>query len=372
MPAASAHTPHAFGAGARALVAAAAFVVVCAGLKAASAIVVPILAAIFLAIVTLPPLALLRRSGLPRWASVVIVLGSVAALLLLAAWILTTNVAAFTRELPRFQAQLRQELDQIVAWLHDRGVDVSPEFMQQQMDAGALLGWMGDALGAAMVLVKDGVFVLLTFAFIMGEAAGLPQKVRMAIGRPDADISHYEGMVTDVQRYLAAKSQTNLLTAILVWLSCWALGTPFAVLIGVAAFFLNYVPTFGAIIAAVPAVLLTMIQYGPGRALVMAGLHVGINMVVGNILEPRLFGARFGLSALVVFLSLVFWGWLLGPVGMFLSVPLMLVVKIFIARTPALRSAAVLLGPAAAAAAITPARPAPASDPGASRGAKAP
>ena len=113
---------------------------------------------------------------------------------------------------------------------------------------------------------------------------------------------------------------------------------------GVLAFLLNYIPNLGSIIAGTPAVLLAFIQFGLGRALVVAAGYVVINIVFGNMIEPKIMGQRLGLSTLTVFLSLVFWGWVWGPVGMILSVPLTMVVKIALESKTETRWIALLLG----------------------------
>jgi len=117
----------------------------------------------------------------------------------------------------------------------------------------------------------------------------------------------------------------------------------YAILWGLLAFLLNYIPNIGSIIAAVPAVLLGLVQHGIIIALVIAGIYVGVNVVIGNMVEPRFMGNRLGLSPLVVFISLVFWGWILGPVGMLLSVPLTMILKIALETTDEWRWLAVLL-----------------------------
>lgn len=332
------------GATSRALFVMAAFMIVCAGLRAGAELVVPFLCAVFLAIISLPALAALHRTGLPKWASLGVVLTVVTAVLILFGWMLTRGLMGFPQQLPRYQAILHQEVAAFAEWLRGQGVDVAPELLMEQLDASRILATMGNFLAGLVSVAKTGFFVILTWTFIIAEAAALPDKLERAFGASTADLSRYRGMMLDVQRYLALKSGTNLLAAVLVWISCWMLGTPYAGAIAIFAFFLNYVPVFGPIIAAAPAVLLTFAQGGWQMALWMVVCQIVLNVLVGSVVEPRLFGARFGLSALIVLLSLVFWGWLLGPVGMFLSVPLTMVAKILLANTREFRWLAVLLG----------------------------
>ena len=128
------------------------------------------------------------------------------------------------------------------------------------------------------------------------------------------------------------------------------LGWDYPVLRGLLAFLLNYVPNIGSIIAAVPAVLSAAVQLGSGAALQSAAAYLVANVLVGSIVEPRFMGRGLGLSALVVFLSLVFWGWVLGPVDMFLSVPLTMMINVALDSRPGTHWITVLLGPEGAAA----------------------
>ena len=152
-------------------------------------------------------------------------------------------------------------------------------------------------------------------------------------------------VVTEVQEYLVIKTFLSLLTGVLLGCWCWIMDLDFPVLLGLVAFVLNYVPTIGSIIAGAPAVLLALIQpgLGLGHALIVAAGYFVVNTVFGNLIEPNLLGRRLGLSTLVVILSLIFWGWVWGPVGALLAVPLTMVVKIMLENTSDLRWVAVLL-----------------------------
>jgi len=136
-----------------------------------------------------------------------------------------------------------------------------------------------------------------------------------------------------------------MMTGLIIAIAMWIIGVDYPVLWGVLAFMLNFVPNIGSIIAAVPAVLLAMVQLGLPSALVVAAVYVAVNVLIGNIVEPRFMGKGLGLSTLVVFVSLVFWGWVLGPVGMLLSVPLTITVKLALDSKPETQWLGHLLGP---------------------------
>ena len=160
------------------------------------------------------------------------------------------------------------------------------------------------------------------------EASGLPRKLLALSGGSPLLMEQAERIRDAINRYMSLKTALSILTGLLVTLLLRALGVDYAILWGLLATFFNFVPNIGSIIAAVPAVLLALIQFGPSTALLTAGGYLIINVSIGNFLEPRIMGRGLGLSTLVVFLSLVFWGWVLGPVGMLLSVPLTMIVKI--------------------------------------------
>lgn len=141
-------------------------------------------------------------------------------------------------------------------------------------------------------------------------------------------LQQIDRFLQSVNQYMVIKTLVSLATGLIVGIGLAFIGVDYALLWAVIAFLFNYIPNIGSIIAAIPAVLLAFIQLGPAAAGGTALLYIGANMVMGNVVEPKFMGRGLGLSTLVVFLSLIFWGWLLGSVGMLLSVPLTMVVKI--------------------------------------------
>jgi predicted PurR-regulated permease PerM len=178
------------------------------------------------------------------------------------------------------------------------------------------------------------------------EASGFPAKLRAAIGEVHpSELPDFNRFAASLQHYLVIKTWMSLATGAGAALWVAVLGVDFAVLWGLLAFLLNYVPNIGSVLAAVPPVLLALLQHSVQRALLVAVGYVVLNIVFGSVLETRLMGRGVGLSTLVVFLSLVFWGWVLGPVGLLLSIPLTMAAKILLETDDDTRWAAILLGP---------------------------
>ena len=328
------------------LLAAAAFVVVVAGLKAAQALVNPFLLAVFIAVISTPFIFWLESRGLARGLALLVVILVVVGVLLGLSVIVGASVNDFTNDLPRYTERLKGQFGALVATLEGLGIELPQDRagVLDQVSPAWALKLAGDVFNSFGVVLANAFLILLTVVFILLEASSFSGKLR-AIAR-DAHLTRtsIDAFTGTVRRYLAIKSLMSLGTGAAVWLWLTILGVDYPILWGLLAFLLNYVPNIGSIIAAVPAVLLALVQLGPAAAAWSAAGYLAINVLFGSVLEPRFMGRGVGLSALVVFLSLVFWGWVLGPVGMFLSVPLTITAKIALAASDETRWAAVLLG----------------------------
>lgn len=330
------------GASLRFLVAAACLVVIVAGLRAAAPLVLPFLIAVFLAVVSVPLIGLLQRWRVPRPLAVLsAVLLAVAAIAVLAL-VVGRSVNEFGAAAPRYQARLQELLDSGLALGEQLGLPIEDWSSLDLLPFGSIFDLLGGTLSAVTSFASNTFLVLLTVSFILIEAAGFSAKLREAFGE-HVKFGQFERMVHQVQRYLAIKSAISAATGVLLGLWVAAFGLDFALLWGLIAFIMNFVPTLGSIIAAVPAVLLAVVQFDLARAGLIALGYVGVNVIFGNVVEPLLMGRRLGLSALVVFVSLVFWGWVWGPVGMLFSVPLTMSIKIALENTRDFRWLAVML-----------------------------
>lgn len=329
----------------RLLITLAALVVLIAGMRAAAPLLVPFLLALFIAVIIASPLAWLQQRGLPMILAMLAVISGLIVFLVLLALLVGSSVDDFMRNLPLYQDRLRESSAGLMAWLDGHGVTLSREFVGKFFDPAKAMKMVTGILTGMGGILTNGFLILITVIFLLMEGASLPGKWRAAFRRPEDSLGRLRAIMADINHYMGIKTLTSLATGMLVALWLLLLGVDYPLLWGALAFLFNFVPNIGSILAAIPAVLLALIQLGTGAALLVVLGYVVINVVIGTFLEPRYMGRGLGLSTLVVFLSLVFWGWVLGPVGMLLSVPLTITAKIALASNEGTRWIAILLGP---------------------------
>lgn len=322
----------------------AALIIIIAGIKSAQELLVPFLLAFFISIICAGPFYWLQNHKIPAPIALLLVIGFVMSTGLLVLTLVGTSVNDFTNQLPFYQEKLRSQTLILFDWLQGMGIKLSRQVLLQHFDPGIIMQSAASMLATAGGVLTNSFLILLTVIFILLEAAGMPNKLRAAFSDADSSLASFEKFASGVRQYLAIKTLVSFATGVVVAVGLLVLGLDYALLWGMIAFLLNYVPNIGSIIAAIPAILLALIQLGPGYAIVVVGLYLVTNIVMGNAVEPRLMGQKLGLSALVIFLSLVFWGWILGPVGMLLSVPLTMIVKIALEVNNSTRWLAILLG----------------------------
>lgn len=326
------------------LVQLAAFVIVVAGIKAAAPLIIPFLLAIFLAIISAPLLFWFARKGVPEVLGLILILALVIGLWALLVMAVGSSIDEFSRTVPEYQRRLGAMTAELWSWLSNHGIEIDPKLIHDTLNPGRIMRFVAGALNGVGGLLTRAFLILLTFIFLLLEASGIPDKIKAIQGEEGCTVVDYAAIAIGVNRYFTLKTITCLATGIAVYLMLTVFGVNFAMLWALVAFFLNFIPNIGSILAAVPAVLLALIQFGPGQALFIALGYLAINTVIGSIIEPRVMGRGIGLSVLVVFISLSFWGWVLGPVGMLLSVPLTMAVKIALGSHDSTRWMALLLG----------------------------
>ena len=320
------------------------FVIVVAGMKAASSLLVPFFLAVFIAVICAPPLFWLQRKGVPKVIALVLILVAILVVGLLFGALIGPSLNDFLSSLPGYQERLSTHIAALVSWLREKGVNIPAEEMPRTLHPGWVMNWAGSIFSALSSVLTNGFLILLTVVFILLEAADLPKKLRVVSKSPERSLSTIEKFSRNAKRYLVIKTLISAAVGLTIWFWLLILGVDYPVLWGTLSFLLNYVPNIGAIIAALPVALLALVQLGVGSALLTVLGFVVVHIVLGNIIEPKLTGKGLSLSTLVVFLSLVFWGWVLGPIGMILSVPMTSLVTIALESYEKTRGLAVMLG----------------------------
>ncbi len=327
-------------------------VILIQGLRFAEPVVLPVALAGFLAVICLPIVLWLKSKRVPVFVAIPITVLAVAG-------VFGLLIVLGAQQVAGLQARLVEQGGALVTWL----VDIARSFglVEDEELSATVLGLLDVSRLATMAtaattwalsLVSSTFLVFIILAFALSEAVVFPRKLGVIAGDAVASNERLTAIVEEVQGYLVIKTLVSLATGILLGAWTWAMGLEHWLLLGLIALFLNYIPTIGSVIASVPALALALIEVDAAgmfvgvdlKQAVIVGLgYLTVNIVFGNWLEPTLMGRRLGLSTLVVVLSLVFWGWLWGPVGAVLSVPLTMVVKIMLEYTKDLQWVAVLL-----------------------------
>lgn len=328
-----------------AIMMAAAVVIVIYGMQMMSVLLVPFLIAAFLALITVRPMLWLQEHHVPSVLAALLIVTMLMLVLAVVGAILGTSIADFTAALPTYQARLDAINVQVFEFITKHlKFDESPESMSDMIDPGFAMGLAAGILNGLREVLTNTFLIIFTMIFILLEASTAKTKFRAAFGTSPEALHGASEFMQNLGRYLGIKTVVSMATGVCAGLLTWSLDLDFPLLWAMFAFLLNYVPTIGSIIAAVPAVLLALVQIGPGAAGATALGFVGINIVFGNFLEPRLMGYGVGISPLVVFVGLVVWGFIFGPVGMLLSVPLTMTLKMALESDERTRWVAILLG----------------------------
>jgi predicted PurR-regulated permease PerM len=336
------------------LVTVAALVIIIVGINQAQSVLVAFLVAVFLAMLGTPQVLWLERKRIPSVVAVLLVVAGMIAILLIAGAIVGASINSFYTELPAYQIRLQEQASAFQSFLANKGFRGMDKILIGFVNPGAVMNLTARLLAELGSALSNIVLILLTVVFILLEASSFPVKLRAVLGHPKQVFPQFTRFVIDIERYMVMKTLISLATGLLmgIWLSI--LGVDFPILWGFLAFVLNYVPSVGSTIAAIPAVLLALIQLGIGSAVMATAGYMVVNFILDGVISTRLMGQRLGLSTLVVFLSLIFWGSLLGPVGMVLCIPLTMTLKFACENNTGTQWIAVLLGPEAPPESIPP------------------
>ncbi|ASM39465.1 AI-2E family transporter [Campylobacter sp. RM12327] len=307
----------------------ASFVIIMTGLYFAKDIVIPFLLAIFLAVLISPIITYMQKLKIPRAISLIIVLLCFFGLFFIIGNVVAKNMTNFLTNLPDLQSKFMSFYSDLILKFSSFTDYISfNESLFSYINPNNIFLATSGALKWSSTLISKTFIVLLLFVFMIIETNIFKQKVIYFSNLNSQNKIMVDRFISDLKRYLAIKTISSLATGVLVWIVLIYLNVPYAPIWGMVAFLLNYIPTIGSIIASIPAILIALLLNGYINALWVSIFYLVINISIGNFIEPKFLGDKLGLSTLVVILSLIFWGFVLGIGGMFLAVPLTMSLKI--------------------------------------------
>lgn len=329
--------------GSQAVVTLACLVVLLAGLKIAAGVLVPIVYAFFLAVLSYPLVRWLRRHRVPAGLALGI---TMLVNLSLLAGLITVGVRlliSFWADLPRYLRGLERYLNDAASWLEANGVEGAKATVSGIFDWNTIIGYatqqdvmtnltgiVGATFGTLATLVASFIMMLIVMMFILMETHGTQSRLHAVHLSGGPDFGGLLRSASDIQKFLGVKTLISALTGLLAGFWCWFFDLQYPLLWALLAFLMNYIPAVGSTAASLPAIVEALVQHGTSTAVFVAIGYGGINFCLDNFVQPTLLGNRFGISPLVVILSVIFWGWLWGPLGMFLAVPLTMVLKVLL------------------------------------------
>jgi predicted PurR-regulated permease PerM len=319
-------------------------IIIIAGLMAAQSIVIPIILSLFISIICTQPILWLEKKKVPWGIAMFIVLILGGLLLISLGGIIGKSISKFLSDAPKYEQNLKVLIIGMIENLNQVGANIHTQQLLDMIDPGKILSFTAGAVGEIGKAMSESFVIMLITIFMLLEVKSFMYKTEIIEKAHGNSLNYLDKIGTSIRHYLSIKSLISLMTGLFIWIWLLIIGVDYAILWGVLAFLLNYIPSIGSIIAAVPTCLLALLQLGVGGMIWTSVGYLLVNMVIGNIIEPRVMGKGLGLSTLVVFLSLIIWGFIFGTVGMFLSIPLTISIKIMLEQKESTRWIAVLLG----------------------------
>lgn len=311
-------------------------------------ILLPFVVAVFLSRIFSPLNKALRRRRVPSALSILLILVLVTAGLVIFGSAVYSSVQTFSAALPRYQDRLKDLLSGLsgwlasIPWLQARVQHVSWE---EAVKGSAVAGWAAATLTSFVLFFNDAFLVLLFLVFLLSGSEEFPEKLRRALAPEKAGrlSEMMDNIEAGIRRYIVTKTLFNLTVGAMVTALLAAFGVDFPLLWGLLTFLAHYIPSVGAVISVGLPTVFLFLQLSPGMALLIALLNAALQFMMGNAVEPRIMGSSLDLSPVLVLIALIFWGWLWGPWGMVLSVPITSAIKIICENVEPLRPLAVLM-----------------------------
>ncbi|NOR88151.1 MAG: AI-2E family transporter [Bacteroidales bacterium] len=322
----------------------AAFFIIIAGIMYAQSMVTQILMALFVSIICAQPIAWLQKKKVPQGLAITLTFIGIITIFIGFGELISSSLSSFSQDAPKYEENLRDMGKTVIIFAEDNGINISTDEMSTLFDPSKVMSLTAGFLGQLGGFMGNAFTIFFLVLFLLVELDSFSIKSLAIVKGSKESLGFINSIGKSIRHYLSIKTMTSLLTGGLIWISLAIIGVDYAIIWALIAFLFNYIPNIGSIIAAIPAVLFALVQLGFGGVIWTSAVFLVVNIVVGSIIEPKIMGKGMGLSTFVVFLSLLFWGFMLGTVGMFLSVPLTMTIKIMLEQNKNTLWMAILLG----------------------------
>ncbi len=296
-------------------------------MRAANEVLSPVFLALVLTLTLTPLLYWFTKKGAPSWLALILTIALAVLLILGIVWLVGLSVQDFGEKLPAYEQRFEEMEQSLGSTLTNLGVDVDNLASDQLVAPEKLLGLAAEFAGGLVSGLSNWGLILMTSVFFLVEATIMPRKVQSVAEDSDPDVQRGLRFTQNVRQYMTINAGVGLLAAVLNVILLAIMGVDFALLWGLLSFFMSYVPNIGFLFSVIPPALMALLQFGVTEMLIVIVAYIIINTLVDTVIKPRFIEEGLNISVGMSFLSLIIWGWVLGPIGAILAVPMAMIVQ---------------------------------------------
>lgn len=319
-------------------------------LKELQGVMLPLIVAVIIAVIFEPFHRWLQTKRIPGFASIIIIVIIILIISNITSLFVITSFSSFKEAIPRYQEKFGLMYANFTAWLENSYYFKA--YFAKSINLNSLV--TGERVGAVMESILSGVLglfgnyvlILIYVVFLLTEMGSVRDRVRLAFSEENSSrISLIiENIFTDIKKYLVGKTLINFTHAVLVFIILTLFGADFAIVWGFLTFFMAFIPNIGPFFATILPVAAVLIQFdNTGTSIVLLILLFVTGFIMGNVVEPKIFGNTLNISPFLILASLIFWGYLWGIMGMLLSVPILSMIKITLSKFESTRPVSILM-----------------------------
>ncbi len=321
-------------------------------LMALKDILIPITISVFLTFLFHPLIVYLKKYHLPKWLSLILILIFLLGIYYLIGLLVYANIGNFSQKLQVYYSNLIKSLQQILSpfnltvkeFAHLLNIKTESINLSSVLENLFKAGILQNVFSSFSSVLGDFFISMIFWIFMILGKTKFEERLKIAFSNNKEQIEGFISSINNqLQSYIVIKTITSLTTGIIVTIILWIYGIDFAIFWGLLTFILNFIPNIGSIIATLFPIVISFLEFGVGFGTISMSILLILNQnIIGNLVEPHFLGRQMDLSPVFVLFSLIFWGWIWGIAGMFLSVPIAAGLKILLSNIEPLKPIAIL------------------------------